>query len=198
MRNNNAINRHYFNTTGLISTKQKNHLLLDYKNHLRFPQLSVLWMWMISQRSESSLRFSTRWLVSFSIVSLFSSSVNFSGTPLFLTVIGQLGKMVTSLWQVSNLETLEQKHNKREENAVLCSGNNSLDCYTCLHLYFRNNLRYRGRWFGWCGKSQRLVALSESNLQPFIEAIFSIFLQFTTVGEVDNEFQYVIFNLKKI
>lgn len=27
------------------------------------------------------------------------------------------------------------------------------------------------------------------NLQPFMDAIFSIFLQFSTVGEEDNEFQ---------
>lgn len=77
------------------------------------------------------------------------------GTPLFLTVIGQLGKMVTSLWQGSTLWVV-----------------------TLIYIFI----------------SAVIYDIVEggSDDVPFIEAIFSIFLQFTTVGEVDNEFHGVL------
>ncbi|CAB3400857.1 unnamed protein product [Caenorhabditis bovis] len=77
------------------------------------------------------------------------------GTPLFLTVIGQLGKMVTSLWQGSTLWLV-----------------------TVIYIFI----------------SAIIYDIVEGGTDdvPFIEAIFSIFLQFTTVGEVDNEFHGVL------
>ncbi|CAI5455275.1 unnamed protein product [Caenorhabditis angaria] len=77
------------------------------------------------------------------------------GTPLFLTVIGQLGKMVTSVWQGSTLWIV-----------------------TIVYIFI-SAIIYD-------------IVEGGSDDVPFIEAIFSIFLQFTTVGEVDNEFHGVL------
>lgn len=77
------------------------------------------------------------------------------GTPLFLTVIGQLGKMVTSLWQGTTLWIV-----------------------TIMYIFI----------------SAVIYDIVEggSDDVPFVEAVFSIFLQFTTVGEVDNEFHGIL------
>ncbi|CAI2355602.1 unnamed protein product [Caenorhabditis sp. 36 PRJEB53466] len=77
------------------------------------------------------------------------------GTPLFLTVIGQLGKMVTSLWQGTTLWIV-----------------------TIVYIFI-SAIIYD-------------IVEGGSDDVPFIEAVFSIFLQFTTVGEVDNEFHGIL------
>ncbi|CAL2052841.1 unnamed protein product [Caenorhabditis brenneri] len=77
------------------------------------------------------------------------------GTPLFLTVIGQLGKMVTSLWQGTTLWIV------------------------AIVYIFISAVIYD-------------IVEGGSDDVPFVEAVFSIFLQFTTVGEVDNEFHGVL------
>ncbi|CAD6188974.1 unnamed protein product [Caenorhabditis auriculariae] len=73
------------------------------------------------------------------------------GTPLFLTVIHQIGRMITSLWQGVNLliSTFVFIFISAVVYDIIEGGNDDV---------------------------------------PFLEAIFSIFLQFSTVGEVDNEF----------
>uniref|UniRef100_A0A8R1HZS5 Potassium channel domain-containing protein n=1 Tax=Caenorhabditis japonica TaxID=281687 RepID=A0A8R1HZS5_CAEJA len=77
------------------------------------------------------------------------------GAPLFWTVIGQLRKMVTSLWQGTTLWIV-----------------------TIIYVFVAAIIYD--------------IVEGGSDDVPFIEAIFSIFLQFTTVGEVDNEFHGVL------